>query len=873
MGEPWQFVGRHAERDSVLKSVTAPTPRGVVLSGAAGVGKSRLLREVLNKLDRTRFPYLAAAATAATANLPLGAFAEILPPTPPMGANPTLLLRWALDAIRAQGGDHPTILVVDDIHLLDPLGATVVLYACRSGAATLIATHRSETPVPEAISTLWKDDLVERVEVKALDEQQTTELLGKVLQGPVQQASATRLWQITEGNALLLREVLTSLEGTAELSLEHGSWTWSGKLPTDPALNQLVDERIGRLEEPVRKVLELVALGEPIGLNLIQRECGEGPVAQAEDSLLIRILEDGKRQNVRLTHPIYGEVLRHSISVTRAHKRRAQLAELIESTGARRRQDLLRVAVLRLDSRTATDPMQLLRAAGLAFADLDTRLAARLAEAASNAGAGFSAQELFATAVGLNGDPQKALELLDEAAREHTSDWEVARIAVARSVQQMTAIDDSDPLAVLDAAIERVTDPTTRAWIRAHIAPERMFYGFYQDLDKLLADLNADPYSSAAAKQFAVTLQLAMRAWRGEPVTALRTIVPMERSSLPLIPEMPYLTNSIQYTLGQASLLAGDVTHIQGALDQPGSTAVQFFPVLEGQQVLNRAQALRMLGNTRQAQRLAQGALAHLHTGGRIFLPAVYAELAQCAAVNGDGAAEDYLAEAERTLTRARQNHLPWVGLARVQVDASAGRMEAARAAADDLIGDLRRNGFSALEVLALHTLTRAGLADQEVGDRMAELASKVEGPLAQAAARHTHALLTGDVTELKSVVEEYGRLRLMLYAAEAAAQAYQIKPGDAVAFRLADLLGLCEGVQTPALNLGMTALTERELEIADMAATGMSSRAIADQLVVSHRTPDNHLFKVYAKLGIAGRTELPARLRLYKALHTHRTS
>ncbi|MCP2323742.1 DNA-binding CsgD family transcriptional regulator [Hamadaea flava] len=840
----------------------------MVLSGAAGVGKSRLLREVLTKLDRTRFPYLAAAATAATANLPLGAFAEILPPTPPMGANPTLLLRWALDAIRAHGGELPTILVVDDIHLLDPLGATVVLYACRSGAATLIATHRSETPVPDAISTLWKDDLVERTEVKALDEQQTTELLGKVLQAPVQQASATRLWQITEGNALLLREVLTSLEGTPELTLEHGSWTWSGKLPTDPALNQLVDERIGRLEDPVRKVLELVALGEPIGLNLIQRECGEGPVAQAEDSLLIRVVEDGKRQNVRLTHPIYGEVLRHSISVTRAHKRRAQLAELIESTGARRRQDLLRVAVLRLDSRTATDPSQLLRAAGLAFADLDTRLAARLAEAANNAGAGFPAQELFATAVGLNGDPQKALELLDEAAREHTSDWEVARIAVARSVQQMTAIDDSDPLAVLDDAIGRVTDPTTRAWIRAHIAPERMFYAFYEDLDKLLADINADPYSSEAAKQFAVTLQLAMRAWRGEPMAALRAIVPMERSSLSLIPEMPYLSNSIHYTLGQASLLAGDVIHIQGAPDQP-----EFFPVLEGQQVLNRAQALRMLGSTRQAQRLAQGALGHLHTGGRIFLPAVYAELAQCAAVNGDGAAEDYLVEAERTLTRARQNHLPWVGLARIQVDASAGRMEAARAAADDLIGILRRNGFSALEVLAHHTLTRAGLADAETGDRMAELASKVEGPLAQAAARHTHALLTGDVTELKSIVEEYGRLRLTLFATEAAAQAYQIKPSDAIAFRLADLLGQIEGVQTPALNLGMTALTERELEIADMAATGMSSRAIADQLVVSHRTPDNHLFKVYAKLGIAGRTELPARLRLYKALHTQRPS
>ena len=40
---------------------------------------------------------------------------------------------------------------------------------------------------------------------------------------------------------------------------------------------------------------------------------------------------------------------------------------------------------------------------------------------------------------------------------------------------------------------------------------------------------------------------------------------------------------------------------------------------------------------------------------------------------------------------------------------------------------------------------------------------------------------------------------------------------------------------------------------------------------LVSLRTPDNHLFKVYSKLGIAGRAELPARLRLYKALHHQR--
>jgi len=872
VGEPWPFVGRRSERDAVLRSVTAPTPRGVVLSGAAGVGKSRLLREVLKKLDRDRVSVLAVVATSATASLPLGAFAEILPPMPPVGANASQLLRWALDSLRARADDNKrTILVVDDIHQLDPLGATLVFYACRSGTATLIASHRAEEPVPEAISALWKEDLVDRLEVKALDEAETTELLINALGGPVQQASASRLWRIAEGNALLLREVLANISGTDELIQEPGGWSWSGRLTTGAALTQLVDERIGRLDESVRKVLELVALGEPIGLTLIQRECGEVAVRIAEESLLIRVLEDEMRANVRLTHPIYGEVLRQNMSKTRARTRRAELAALIEGTGARRREDLLRVAVLRLDSRTATDPVQLLNAAGLAFADADTRLAARLAQAAIAVGAGFPAIELLATATGFSGDTQRAISLLDEAEQTHTSDWEVARIAVARSVQQITGIDDADPLAGLEKAASRVTEPTTRAWMRAHIAPERMFYGQYDKLDELLANIVADPHTSKAAQAFAVTLQLLLAARRRTPVKALRQVVQMERSCVSLYPDLPYLSNSIQNTLGEASLLAGDLTHLLGSLDQPGAFSIQFFPILEGQVVLNRAQALRMLGRTREAYRLAQGALAHLHTSGRIFLPAVYAELAQCSAVNGDPDAHDYLVEAERTLVPARRQHAPWVGLARIQVEASAGHPEAAKAAAEDLITDLRREGLMAFEVQALHALTRAGLADEKVGERMAELASLVDGPLAAAAARHTRALLADNITELKSVVEDFAVLRMHLYAAEVAAQAYRLKPSDAIAFRLAELLTLCEGVDTPALQLGMTQLTEREQEIAELAANGMSSRQIAEQLVVSLRTPDNHLFKVYSKLGIAGRAELPARLRLYKALHHQR--
>ncbi len=80
-----------------------------------------------------------------------------------------------------------------------------------------------------------------------------------------------------------------------------------------------------------------------------------------------------------------------------------------------------------------------------------------------------------------------------------------------------------------------------------------------------------------------------------------------------------------------------------------------------------------------------------------------------------------------------------------------------------------------------------------------------------------------------------------------------------ASAARAAGLAAACEGARTPALT-GLdepAGLTPRELEIARMAASGLSSRAIAARLVVAVRTVDNALGQVYAKLCIGGRAEL----------------
>jgi DNA-binding NarL/FixJ family response regulator len=56
--------------------------------------------------------------------------------------------------------------------------------------------------------------------------------------------------------------------------------------------------------------------------------------------------------------------------------------------------------------------------------------------------------------------------------------------------------------------------------------------------------------------------------------------------------------------------------------------------------------------------------------------------------------------------------------------------------------------------------------------------------------------------------------------------------------------------------------LTERELDVLDLVARGLTNAAIAQRLVVSDKTVRNHVSNVFAKLHVADRAEAVARAR-----------
>jgi DNA-binding NarL/FixJ family response regulator len=164
---------------------------------------------------------------------------------------------------------------------------------------------------------------------------------------------------------------------------------------------------------------------------------------------------------------------------------------------------------------------------------------------------------------------------------------------------------------------------------------------------------------------------------------------------------------------------------------------------------------------------------------------------------------------------------------------------------------------------MTLHDAVRFGHPELVEAD-LAALASAHNAELLQLFADHAMALNSQDPDALRDVAARYSAGGAELYAAEAMAQAAdelhrqgQQRAADTATTAASELLSRTNQAITPALLHAQDPLTNREREIAIMARRGMSSREIAETLVLSPRTVDNHLAAVYRKAGIDGRHQL----------------
>jgi predicted ATPase len=203
----WPLTGRDEELSILVSLLDGhDEDAGVVIAGRAGVGKTRLAREAVATAAQLGWAVRWVVGTAAAQSIPLGAFAEL---ATALDGDPLQIVRSMIATLTASADGQPVLVAVDDAHLLDDLSAFVLYQLILRRAATVIATLRSGERAPDAVTALWKDAHLRRLDLQPLSRPQSDALLEGVLSGPVDTSCADRMWRLTLGNALFLRQVVT----------------------------------------------------------------------------------------------------------------------------------------------------------------------------------------------------------------------------------------------------------------------------------------------------------------------------------------------------------------------------------------------------------------------------------------------------------------------------------------------------------------------------------------------------------------------------------------------------------------------------------------------------------------------------------------
>jgi DNA-binding CsgD family transcriptional regulator len=871
----WPLTGRSSQLEELGRHYRDPARAGVVLHGPSGVGKTRLAEEALRLAERGGRRVERAVGHPTTQTIPLGALAHLLPAdiTADLGDGDddrTGLFHAARSELRRLAGDDRLVLLIDDLDLLDDTSAAVLVPLIVNRTVFLVGTMRTGPSSSSRFAGLERDGHLVRMEIGPLDPDDLGALLHRALDGPVVESARAELARLSGGNLQVLTELVRGARDRGVLTETGGAWRLTGPLPTTVALDELVAEHLAGVDPHGRALLEVLAVCERLGVIDVERSFGTAALEPLEASGLISLAVTGKRTAVRLAHPLYGEVLRAGMPPLRLRRIQQQLADLVEAHGARRREDVLQVALWRVGSGGAVSGEWLLRAARLALAGHDPALATRLldegnADDLCETDRAVALVEAHSMAGNLDGVERVVASIWDA---DDLSDGRRALVAKRLADSRFNrARDLAGALAAHEAARERVTDSNVISSIDARRASLVASAGRPAEALRI-----AEAIAPVGDARTRVELDAAMAVCLLS-VGRFDEAIDMARRGAADHAELPgWLARRgiAQHIVNEAHANAYRGRYAAArALLEPASERAQatgawpawiWFEMALAEVARDTGRAAEAIRRFAQVAEAAptvgqDAALVWAHVGvaqGHLLLG--QGDEAAAALAKADEAGDSPLATSFATRERTRG----WLAACR-------GDLQAARTCVRKALEPIQRDEIYIFELRLLHDLARLGVAG-EVVDRIEELAGRIDGPLAAVHAGHVRALVDRDVALQQDVVDRYMAMDTLELAAEAAAELAEMhrargeaRLATAAQNRSLELANRAGGVHTPGLTRGsgVEPLTTREREVALLAAAGRTSREVGRHLGLSTRTVDTHLARVYRKLGVVGRIEL----------------
>ena len=904
------LVGRSLECALLGDLVGGKGGSVALVHGEAGIGKSALLDWALDHAARMGTRTLSAAGTPAERNLPFAGLHQLLRPVlteaDPSPHRRAALLE-ALDAQEAAGASLfrtamvaldlltelasrvELLIVVDDVQWWDRPSRDVLVFVGRrleDDPVSMVVGARE--PVPEeltqaAISAGWVD-----LSLTRLDDDDAETVLDT--SAPALAADTRRLVLVeAAGNPLALTEL-------PKVVVEHGPVADAGPrtlLPINARLEAAFAARLPALPETTRLLVLLAAAHDSDRLDevlaaarLLEADASLHELEPAESVDLLRVAGD----TVHFRHPLVRSAVYQHAGPAARHRAHRALAE------------------------TAGSPDRRAWHASAAADGPDESVADQLegvAERARHAGAMDTAAQALERAARVSGSADRAAERLLHAAElwYYHGDYD-------RSQQLLDELDrsalDRAQRARLDWGHDLLSEAgawtgATRLAAIAAVAGRMGTAGDTQRAIQLLLSIslrcwwsNPDLSTRTAVAETAD----ALREGEDDPahLTVTAMSAPLERGRDALaaygglaVPDR-YTDAALLLWLGLAGTAIGDHPRAVGMMEaavaesrRQGRTGVL------SQALVSLAWAEIHVGRLGRAELAAEEGLRLCRETG-LPLWGATAELAQAAArgLRGDADTADALSDrAEQFLVSTGAHPL----LAQVQAARSCAAMGAGRY--DDGFAQLSRV-FTPSDVCYhqyLRTFLVAQLAEAaahsdhqddaaEILEELVPLAEQSGSPILRAGLLVARPLLAADddVADLYQEALADGltawplhRARLLLgygmwlrrrrriaeardplRTARDTFAALGAAPWAQRAGRELRAAGEAERQRPAAAWEGLTA---QELQIASMAASGLTNRQIGDQLFLSRRTVGAHLYHIFPKLGISSRAQLATAL------------
>jgi DNA-binding CsgD family transcriptional regulator len=519
----------------------------------------------------------------------------------------------------------------------------------------------------------------------------------------------------------------------------------------------------------------------------------------------------------------------------------------------------------------------------------DIRLVGRLARAAWERDRTLPSGLAWVAILVATGRAEEGEQVTDELESLVRSEWDRTWVALARASLEFWVLGQEEKaVGTLTAAESAVTDPDALRRLRNIRAGIALNVGRVEEAARLADDLVADALGAGTAGSgsddpgdpgglgdpsglMAAATAAAAHALAGRPRHAAEVVDRSLPAAAAQVAEAPELLGQLMLARHFAARMLGALDEAewiayachQAGVEHGALDAMGVFTGALGQVALDRGQAAAATRRLRESEVL----LRDRDMFG--YRPWVLACLSASLAQLGQAEAAQATYGLVRAASTRERFFDPDIALAEAWCHAAAGRLREAADRAEDAADLARRAGLASFEASALHTLVRLGRPGAHA-TRLGEVAEAADSPLWRAFAEHAGASAAGDAKALAAVSTTFETMGLVLLAAEAAAEvaAIHVRRGEqAAAFRATSraesLAGRCDGARTPALRLhvGAPTLTSREKEVAALVADGLTSKAIAEHLVLSPRTVESHLYRIFAKLDVSDRAELSALL------------